>query len=75
MRLLTITSVDDVNRLLAQYRNESEAILKEIATLCFYMRGGITWSEAMQMSPNERKILSKIIVDGYKHLQKISPSL
>jgi hypothetical protein len=38
-----------------------EAIKEELFRLCWYMRGGVTYSEAMYLDQEERKIIGRII--------------
>ena len=38
--------------------------------MCWYMRGGITYNEAMDMSVSERNIIGKIIEDNLETTKK-----
>lgn len=40
-------------------------ITKEVATLCFYMQGGIDFNQGYQLSSDQRRILSKVIEKHY----------
>jgi hypothetical protein len=40
---------------------ESRALKEDLLTLCWYMRGGITYDDAMLLSHNERKLIGKLI--------------
>lgn len=72
MRLLNIKELDEINHLLQEYRKASEAITEELGNICFYMRGGVTWEEALNMSPKTRATMAKVIKDGYEKLKKLA---
>ena len=43
---------------------EANTIRTETLKLCWYMRGGVTYEDAMQMSQQERTAISNIIKDN-----------
>lgn len=43
---------------------EIKAIKDELFRYCWYMRGGLSFSEAYELSHEDREILSKIIADN-----------
>jgi hypothetical protein len=43
---------------------ETRNIRQDILKLCWYMRGGVTYEEAMQMSQSERNAISAIIKEN-----------
>lgn len=45
---------------------ESRALKKEILGLTWHMRGGLSYSEAMYLSPGEREIIGEIIENNLK---------
>ena len=49
---------------------ETHDIRLDVLKLCWYMRGGITYEEAMQMSQNEREIINDIVKDNYETTKK-----
>jgi hypothetical protein len=49
---------------------ESKALKKEIIQLCWYMRGSVTYTEAMEMSPSEREIIVKLVKDNLETTKK-----
>ena len=54
--------LEGINKLVVEYDRESKALKDELFRLCWYMRGGITYSEALEiMSNEEREIVGKII--------------
>lgn len=63
-------SNDDIVNLINGYEKESKALKEEALRLCWYMRGGLTYDEAMQLSQDERDIISKIIKDNIEITKK-----
>lgn len=49
---------------------ETHNIRLDVMKLCWYMRGGITYNEAMQMSQAERNIVSEIIKENLETTKK-----
>jgi hypothetical protein len=54
----------------AKYEREVKGIKQNILKMCWYMRGGITYGEAMEMSIQEREIIAKIIEDNLETTKK-----
>ena len=44
--------------------SEGKSIKHELFKICWYMRGGVTYQEALALSPSEREIISRIIKDN-----------
>ena len=49
---------------------ETVSIKKEVMKFCWYMRGGITYDEAMQLSGSERTIITEIITENLETTKK-----
>ena len=49
---------------------EAKQITTEVLKLCWYMRGGVTYTEAMNMSTFEREAVSKIIKENLETTKK-----
>jgi hypothetical protein len=49
---------------------ESKALKREIMQLCWYMRGSISYTEAMELAPSEREIIVKLIKDNLETAKK-----
>jgi Icc-related predicted phosphoesterase len=58
---------EDVVKLLQQFDNESKALQKELLEISWYMRGGISYTEATALSPSERKQITEIIKQNIKN--------
>lgn len=51
---------DEILTWLDRFDRESKALKKEIIQICWYMRGGITYDEAMCLSHEEREIIGAL---------------
>lgn len=49
---------------------ESRAFREEALRMCWYMRGGLTYDEAMILGQQERDIINKIIEDNMEVTKK-----
>jgi len=49
---------------------EAKLIRDESLKMCWYMRGGMTYTEAMNLSHHEREIVSKIIKENLETTKK-----
>lgn len=62
------------NEQVVEYLNsldkESKAIKKDLLKMCWYMRGGLTYDEAFNLSNQERDIINDIIKDNLETTKK-----
>lgn len=49
---------------------EASEIRAEALKMCWYMRGGLTYVEAMNLNHHERKIVSDLIKDNLETTKK-----
>jgi hypothetical protein len=49
---------------------EAMSIRSEILKLCWYMRGGLTYSEGMNLSSQEREIINTIVKENLDTTKK-----
>jgi hypothetical protein len=61
MRLLTLNTDAEVVAFLTRFDNEIKALKEEILRMCWYMRGGLTYDDAIMLSQSERSIIADII--------------
>ena len=61
---------DAIIALLDSYDKESKALKNEALKFCWYMRGGLTYTEAMELGKEEREIISKIVEDNLEATKK-----
>ncbi len=56
-----VLDIDGINEMVKDYELESKAIKDELFRICWYMRGGVTYSESLMLSYEDREIISRII--------------
>jgi hypothetical protein len=49
---------------------EAVSLRSEILKLCWYMRGGLSYSEGMQLSFKERELISQLVKDNLDTTKK-----
>ena len=57
-------------KIVANYEGEIKLIKKNILQLCWHMRGGVTYDEAMNMSVSEKNIIVKMVEDHMETTKK-----
>jgi hypothetical protein len=67
---LLVLDAEKITELIDQLDKETHNIRLDVLRLCWYMRGGITYEEAMQTSQDERKIINEIIKDNLETTKK-----
>jgi hypothetical protein len=60
---LSLVDPQEIMMFIEQYDRDTKAIKEELLRMCWYMRGSITYEDAVFLSDQERKIISSII-DG-----------
>ena len=63
-------SNEEIVSYLKSLDKEARAIRDEALRFTWYMRGGLSYSDAMLLSQDERKIVSKIIDDNMEVTKK-----
>lgn len=63
-------SREDMEKYFSRLEYQSKALKEEAFRLSWYMRGGLTYSEAMMLSYSEREIISKLIKDNLEITKK-----
>jgi hypothetical protein len=61
---------DQIAKWVDSLDKESEVIRQEALKMSWYMRGGITYDQALQLSPTERKIVSDLIKENLETTKK-----
>ena len=59
-----------IERLIDGYEKESKALKEEALRFSWYMRGGLSYDDAMMLSYQEREIISDIIKDNIEVTKK-----
>lgn len=63
-------SMEDMINYFDQLERQSKALRDEVLRICWYMRGGVTYDEAIMLSYTEREIINKIIKDNLETAKK-----
>lgn len=63
-------SNEEVGELIEQFDKDSKAIKQDLLTLCWFMRGSISYDDAMLLTQDDRVIINKIIKDNLETTEK-----
>ena len=55
---------------LKDFDNETKNLKLELMKICWFMRGGMSWSEALVLSPDERTIVSQLVKENMETTKK-----
>ena len=69
IRLLVLDS-DQISNMVDQMDKETNDIRQEAIKIAWYMRGGITYDQALQLSVSERTLVSELIKDNLETTKK-----
>jgi hypothetical protein len=61
---------ESIAKLIEQQDKEITSIREDVLKMCWYMRGGVTYEEGMNLSVSERNIVSAIIKDNLETTKK-----
>lgn len=64
------SSSDKISKIVDEMDKDVNNIKEESLRMCWFMRGGITYTEAMHLSVQERNLISKIIKDNMETTKK-----
>ena len=56
--------------MLDEFDKESKALKKDLLTMCWYMRGSISYEDAVMLSYDDRRIINKIIESNLETAEK-----
>ena len=62
--------VENIPSYIEQLEREAKALKEEALRLCWFMRGGLTYEDAMNLSVEERGIINKLIKDNLETTKK-----
>ena len=65
-----ILNNEEVIAWLDSLERDSKALKREIMQLCWYMRGSVSYTEAMEMSPLERETIVKLVKENLETAKK-----
>lgn len=61
---------EEIARMLENLEKDSKALKKNLLRMCWYMRGGLTYSEALSLSYEEQEIINSIVEDNLATTEK-----
>jgi hypothetical protein len=64
---LSLAEIDELSK---KMEKETKALKDNLFRLCWYMRGGMTISEAYNLAPDDLEILNGIIKDNLETTKK-----
>ena len=60
----------DIVEYFKELEGQQKQIKHDLLKICWYMRGGVTYQEALNMSIDERKIVANIVKDNLETTKK-----
>ena len=64
------SSNEDIVEMLDNFDKESKALKKDLLTMCWYMRGSISYEDAVMLSYDDRLTINKIIESNLETAEK-----
>jgi hypothetical protein len=55
---------------LKDFDNQAKNLKLELMKICWFMRGGMSWNEALNLSPDERNIASQLVKENMETTKK-----
>ena len=55
---------------LKDFDNEVKNLKLQTMKMCWFMRGGMSWNEALILSPDEREIVSQLVKENMETTKK-----
>ena len=60
----------DIVSYLKDFDNETKNLKLELMKICWFMRGGMSWTEALNLSPDERAISAQLVKENMETTKK-----
>lgn len=60
----------EISKIIDGYDKEIKSIRSDLLKICWYMRGGVTYEQAINLSNEERKIIGDIIKENMETTKK-----
>ena len=65
-----ISDSEKIEKIIDSMDQEAKQIRNSVLKMCWYMRGGVTYSEAMNMGIQERELINAIIKENIDTTKK-----
>ena len=69
IRLLTSTP-EQIEKIISDMDNEVKSLKQDLLKMCWFMRGGVTYEEIVNMSGPEREMMGKLIKENLETAKK-----
>ena len=63
-------SLEEIDELSKRMEKETKALKDNLFRLCWYMRGGMTISEAYNLAPDDLEVINGIVKDNMETTKK-----
>jgi len=60
----------DIVKYLKDFESQAKNLKLELMKICWFMRGGMSWNEALNLSPDERTIASQLVKENMDTTKK-----
>ncbi len=60
----------DIIAYLKDFDSQVKNLKLELMKVCWFMRGGMSWNEALVLSPDERTIVSQLVKENMETTKK-----
>ena len=60
----------DIVKYLKDFDSEIKNLKLDLMKVCWFMRGGVTWQEALNLSRDEREIVQKLVKENMETTKK-----
>lgn len=60
----------DIIKYLKDFESQAKNLKLEIMKVCWFLRGGMSWNEALILSPDEREIVSQLVKENMETTKK-----
>lgn len=64
------SSPERIAKIVDSHDKEVKSIRSDVLKLCWYMRGGLTYEEGLNLSWGEREIISDIVKENFETTKK-----
>jgi hypothetical protein len=60
----------EIIKYLKDFESQAKNLKLEIMKVCWFLRGGMSWNEALILSPDEREIVSQLVKENMETTKK-----
>ena len=54
----------EIIKFLKDFESKTKNLKFQLMKICWFMRGGLTWQESLDLSPDEREIASQLVKEN-----------